>query len=347
MCTADNLYVVKGRLEGAAGSRFLTVRLTNVGDDACSAGTATKAGFRDFEGALGVKGAVSGGSGAITLEPGETAKTVIHWTDPGRSRRGLPRGHRDPRHTSGAEPQAHLAAASEGAGLHLVRVPARLRAAVHLIFVRTSSPRGVDRPTVQPCGSDRGPGRGGSSVCIRAFCGGSRLGGRRVGTGDGGGGRPGGSNGGAGRQAGTPGFGHIGTVVDSQTETDLVTGIVTTYSTTEEYDNRGRLFHYLEEETVDGVVTYQPRGDLRVRRGRHRDDGGGRRRRRRRRCACRRDREHVRLRQPRQPDGGRHDLRLRQRRHHRRERPRGVHPRPEGSRARPSTSSAARPWSRT
>ncbi len=83
MCTADNLYVVKGRFEGAAGNRFLTVRLTNVGDDACSAGTATKAGFRDFEGALGVKGALSVGSGAVTLEPGETAKAVIHWTDPG------------------------------------------------------------------------------------------------------------------------------------------------------------------------------------------------------------------------------------------------------------------------
>jgi hypothetical protein len=83
MCTADNLYVVKGRIEGAAGSRFLTVRLTNVGDDACSAGAATKAGFRDFEGALGVKGSLSGGSGAVTLEPGETAKTVIGWTDPG------------------------------------------------------------------------------------------------------------------------------------------------------------------------------------------------------------------------------------------------------------------------
>ncbi len=50
---ADNLYVVKGRLEGAAGNRYLTVSSTNVGDDACSAGTATKAGFRDFDGALG------------------------------------------------------------------------------------------------------------------------------------------------------------------------------------------------------------------------------------------------------------------------------------------------------
>ena len=66
VCSADNLYVVKGRLEGAAGNRYLTVRLTNVGDDACSAGTATKAGFRDYSGALGVKGALSAGSGAVT-----------------------------------------------------------------------------------------------------------------------------------------------------------------------------------------------------------------------------------------------------------------------------------------
>jgi hypothetical protein len=83
MCAADDLYVVKGRLEGAAGNRFLNVRVTNVGDDACSAGTATKAGFRDFAGPLGAKGDLSAGSGAVTLAPGETAKTVIHWTDPG------------------------------------------------------------------------------------------------------------------------------------------------------------------------------------------------------------------------------------------------------------------------
>ncbi len=83
MCTPGHLYVVKGRLEGAAGSRFLTVRLTNVGDDACSAGIATQAAFRDFDGVLGTSGAVSGGSGLVTLDPGETAKAVVHWTDPG------------------------------------------------------------------------------------------------------------------------------------------------------------------------------------------------------------------------------------------------------------------------
>ncbi|MEO6512879.1 MAG: DUF4232 domain-containing protein [Nocardioides sp.] len=82
-CTASHLYVVKGRLEGAAGSRFLTVKLTNVGDDACSAGVATQAGFRDFNGRLGTNGAVSSGTGLVSLDPGETVKTVIHWTDPG------------------------------------------------------------------------------------------------------------------------------------------------------------------------------------------------------------------------------------------------------------------------
>jgi hypothetical protein len=82
-CTANHLYVVKGRLEGAAGSRFLTVKLTNVGDDPCSAGVATQAGFRDFNGRLGTNGAVSSGTGLVTLDPGETVKTVIHWTDPG------------------------------------------------------------------------------------------------------------------------------------------------------------------------------------------------------------------------------------------------------------------------
>lgn len=83
ICSADSLYVVKGRLEAGAGNRYLTVRLTNVGDDACSAGSATKAAFRDWSGPLGVKGAVSGGGGAVTLAPGERATAVIHWTEPG------------------------------------------------------------------------------------------------------------------------------------------------------------------------------------------------------------------------------------------------------------------------
>ena len=83
MCSPDSLYVVKGRLEGAAGGRFLTVKLTNVGDDTCSAGTATKASFRDWSGPLGVKGAAERRQRRGDPRPGETATTVIHWSDPG------------------------------------------------------------------------------------------------------------------------------------------------------------------------------------------------------------------------------------------------------------------------
>ena len=82
-CLARNLYVVKGRLEGAAGNRYLTVKLTNVGDDTCTAGVATQAGFRDFDGLLGSNGDVSGGVGLVSIDPGQTVRTVIHWTDPG------------------------------------------------------------------------------------------------------------------------------------------------------------------------------------------------------------------------------------------------------------------------
>lgn len=51
-------------------------------------------------------------------------------------------------------------------------------------------------------------------------------------------------------------LGHVGTVVDSETETDLATGDVRTFSRTEDYDNRGRLVHSLEQETLNGVVLY-------------------------------------------------------------------------------------------
>jgi hypothetical protein len=83
LCKPGDLYVVKGRLEGAAGNRYLTVKLTNVGDHACTTGRTTRAGFRDWSGPLGSKGALSAGGGTITLNQGATARTTIHWTDPG------------------------------------------------------------------------------------------------------------------------------------------------------------------------------------------------------------------------------------------------------------------------
>jgi hypothetical protein len=73
---------------------------------------------------------------------------------------------------------------------------------------------------------------------------------------------PGGKAAAARQSVGTPSFGHIGTVVDSQTETDLLTGSVHVFSRTEDYDSRGRIVHSLEVETVDGVAiwTYESTG---------------------------------------------------------------------------------------
>jgi Domain of unknown function (DUF4232) len=82
-CKVNHLYVAKGRLEGAAGGRFLTVRVTNVGDTLCVVPTRTKTRFRDFDGPLGTAGASPAQGAFLALDPGDTVSTVVHWTDPG------------------------------------------------------------------------------------------------------------------------------------------------------------------------------------------------------------------------------------------------------------------------
>ena len=82
-CTVNHLYVAKGRLEGAAGGRFLTVRVTNVGDTLCLVPTRTKVRFRDFDGPLGSAGSSPVQNASLALQPGNTVSTVVHWSDPG------------------------------------------------------------------------------------------------------------------------------------------------------------------------------------------------------------------------------------------------------------------------
>ncbi len=82
-CAPDSLYVVKGRLDAGAGQRYLPIRVTNVGDDACVLPTGTKVRFRDFDGPLGKVSLPPSESGTITLASGRTVKTVVHWSDPG------------------------------------------------------------------------------------------------------------------------------------------------------------------------------------------------------------------------------------------------------------------------
>ena len=62
-----------------------------------------------------------------------------------------------------------------------------------------------------------------------------------------------------GGQFGTASLGHVGTVTQSETETDLVTGDVTTFTRTDEYDNRGREIHSVEGVLVNDV--WQWRGE--------------------------------------------------------------------------------------
>ena len=107
------------------------------------------------------------------------------------ARRRLPGGGGDPGHPAGAEPQAHLATAPEGSGLHGVRLPPRLtsRCPPDLSPARLPPEGWADLP-FKPAAPTVGLGRGGSGVRLRAFGGGARAGGRCVGTGDGGGRRP-------------------------------------------------------------------------------------------------------------------------------------------------------------
>ncbi len=81
-CKARDLYVAKGRVEGAAGNRYLKVKLVNVGHRPCTMGLATRAGFSDWSGVL-TTGVLSSGGGTITLNEGGKARTTIHWSDPG------------------------------------------------------------------------------------------------------------------------------------------------------------------------------------------------------------------------------------------------------------------------
>jgi len=82
-CQPDSLYVVKGRLDAGAGQRYLPIKVTNVGDEPCSLSTATKVRFRDFDGPLGKASLPQQGTHTVTLAPGKTVRTVVHWSDPG------------------------------------------------------------------------------------------------------------------------------------------------------------------------------------------------------------------------------------------------------------------------
>ena len=95
-CTGADLHASRGRLEGAAGSRYLTVRVTNVADHACLTAGYTRYRFRNPAGLIGypsVGNPVDDGAAPLVLSRGETARSVLSWVDPGPTVRSecLPR----------------------------------------------------------------------------------------------------------------------------------------------------------------------------------------------------------------------------------------------------------------
>ncbi|MGZ4448123.1 MAG: DUF4232 domain-containing protein [Nocardioides sp.] len=87
-CTGHDLSASKGRLEGAAGSRYLTVRVTNTSGHACSTMGYTRYRFRDADGPIGYKSGPNvvtdgGGSTPVVIGAGRTVTSTLHWVDPG------------------------------------------------------------------------------------------------------------------------------------------------------------------------------------------------------------------------------------------------------------------------
>jgi hypothetical protein len=94
-CTIPVLNVHKGRLEGAAGSRYQTVRVVNEGDQPCSVPGFPRYRFRDEDRPIGFRSTRTGtGSGPVVIGAGEAARSVLSWVDPGPVPRNQCHPHR-------------------------------------------------------------------------------------------------------------------------------------------------------------------------------------------------------------------------------------------------------------
>ena len=130
-CTVNHLYVAKGRLEGAAGGRFLTVRVTNVGDTVCVVPIADEGAVPRLRRPARKRRREPGpGRPSWRCSPATSASTVVHWSDPGP----IPANECNAADATlvtlrlpGARP--HLAAAAEGERVHDAAVGAEVTAA--------------------------------------------------------------------------------------------------------------------------------------------------------------------------------------------------------------------------
>ncbi|MFC4785824.1 hypothetical protein ACT8ZV_15195 [Nocardioides sp. MAHUQ-72] len=100
-CTVPAIDVRKGRFEGAAGSRFQTVRAINIGAQACATPGWTRYRFYNRDGLIGFRSRRNPGydpmAAPVVIGAGETGRSTLSWTDPGP----VPRAQCHPRHASG------------------------------------------------------------------------------------------------------------------------------------------------------------------------------------------------------------------------------------------------------
>jgi len=86
-CAPVAISVRKGRLEGAAGSRFQTVRVTNTSGQACAVPGWTRYRFANAGGPLGFRSKRNPGydpnAEPVVIEAGDTARSVLSWASPG------------------------------------------------------------------------------------------------------------------------------------------------------------------------------------------------------------------------------------------------------------------------
>jgi Domain of unknown function (DUF4232) len=86
-CTAFALNVRKGRLEGAAGSRFQTVRVTNESARPCATPGWTRYRFARHGHAIGWRSPANPGERPgrppVVIGAGRTVRSVLSWVDPG------------------------------------------------------------------------------------------------------------------------------------------------------------------------------------------------------------------------------------------------------------------------
>jgi len=113
----SDITVRRGRLEGAAGSRFQTVRATNTSGHACALPGWTRYRFVHRGAAIGFRSARNPGQDPtkppIVIPVGGTARSTLSWVDPGP----VPAAQCHARLATGS--RVHLAGIAGGYRIHL------------------------------------------------------------------------------------------------------------------------------------------------------------------------------------------------------------------------------------